>query len=192
MLYLEDGLTMNARHIAEFSSKLLRPKLHKNEQEWAFVVLPLEVSEIFPRRGRTTANVLINDHLFQIMLEPDGNKSHWLKIDKPTLIKASMNHGDLISFQVTPVNEEPEPILIDELKQALNANQDAMTTWKATTSIAKVDWIHWITSAKQEKTKVKRVNDAVDMLAKGKKRVCCFDPSGFYSKTFSAPEIAAD
>jgi hypothetical protein len=28
------------------------------------------------------------------------------------------------------------------------------------------------------------------MLASGKGRVCCFDPSGFYSKAFSAPKAA--
>jgi len=28
------------------------------------------------------------------------------------------------------------------------------------------------------------------MLGKGKRRVCCFDRSGFYSQTLSAPEAA--
>ncbi len=28
------------------------------------------------------------------------------------------------------------------------------------------------------------------MLASGKRRVCCFDPSGFYSKAFKAPQPA--
>ena len=62
--------------------------------------------------------------------------------------------------------------------------------WEATTTLARVDWIHWITSARQAKTCAKRVNDACDMLKAGKKRVCCFDPSGYYSKAFSAPEAA--
>ena len=49
-------------------------------------------------------------------------------------------------------------------------------------TIARLDWIHWITSAKQLKTRAKRIGDACDMLASGKKRVCCFDQSGYYSK----------
>jgi hypothetical protein len=28
------------------------------------------------------------------------------------------------------------------------------------------------------------------MLAAGKRRVCCFDPSGYYSKALAAPEAA--
>jgi hypothetical protein len=53
-----------------------------------------------------------------------------------------------------------------------------------------VDWIHWITSARQPATRSKRIADACDMLASGKRRVCCFDSSGHYSKTFAAPEAA--
>jgi len=54
----------------------------------------------------------------------------------------------------------------------------ARATWEATTTIARIDWIHWIESAKQAKTRASRIADAADMLASGKKRVCCFDPSG--------------
>lgn len=32
----------------------------------------------------------------------------------------------------------------------------------------------------------RRLGNACDMLANGKKRVCCFDPSGIYSGEFSA------
>jgi len=30
------------------------------------------------------------------------------------------------------------------------------------------------------------------MLSAGKKRVCCFDSSGFYSKSFSAPKAVEE
>ena len=60
-----------------------------------------------------------------------------------------------------------------------------------TTTVARMDWIHWVESAKQAKTRKSRVKAALDMLSSGKKRVCCFDQSGFYSKSLSAP-LAAD
>src|SRR3546814_7326526 len=54
----------------------------------------------------------------------------------------------------------------------------------------RVDWVHWIESAKQAATRSKRVASARDQLAKGKKRVCCFDSSGFYDKSLAAPDAA--
>ena len=47
-----------------------------------------------------------------------------------------------------------------------------------------------ITSAKQLETRARRVKNACSMLAVGKQRVCCFDRSGFYDKSLSAPKAA--
>lgn len=173
-----------------FTATLLKPKLSLQDPEWAFVVLPIEVSNVFPRRGRTTANVIANGHQFQQMLEPDGQKSHWLKISEPNLSAASITYGDEVTFSISPIDVEPEPKSFPEFQQALDAQPLAKQTWAQTTAIAKVDWLHWISSAKQEKTRIKRIQDAVDMLSQGKKRVCCFDSSGFYSKAFTAPNSA--
>ncbi|MGH8194858.1 MAG: YdeI/OmpD-associated family protein, partial [Woeseiaceae bacterium] len=52
------------------------------------------------------------------------------------------------------------------------------------------DWIHWITSAKRPETRARRIDNACEMLAAGKRRVCCFDRSGFYSKSFGSPKAA--
>jgi uncharacterized protein YdeI (YjbR/CyaY-like superfamily) len=88
------------------------------------------------------------------------------------------------------VEQEPEPEIPSDLQEALAAAPEARAVWDDTTTIARLDWIHWITSAKQSKTRAKRVIDACDMLASGKRRVCCFDPSGYYSKAFCAPKAA--
>lgn len=140
-----------------FQAKLLRPANPGDDPSWTFVVLPREVSEKLPRRGRTTVTGGVNGCPIQVTLEPDGQRSHWLKLGEPLRMPA------------VPA---------------------ARQTWQATTTIARVDWIHWMTSAKSSKTRVKRINDAREMLAAGKKRVCCFDQSGYYSKAFSAPEPA--
>ena len=49
---------------------------------------------------------------------------------------------------------------------------------------------HLIASAKRPETRMRRVDNACAMLAAGKRRVCCFDRSGFYSKSFSSPKAA--
>ena len=66
----------------------------------------------------------------------------------------------------------------------------ARALWSDITPNARRDWIHWITSAKQEETRARRIKNACSMLAAGKRRVCCFDRSGFYSKSMSAPKAA--
>jgi Bacteriocin-protection, YdeI or OmpD-Associated/Domain of unknown function (DUF1905) len=172
---------------SEFNARLLRPRDPGIGNAWAFVVLPSEASAKLPRRGRTTIEGNMNGSGFTALLEPDGKKSHWLKLDKELLEVSGVTFGDIAQFEIMSV-EEPEPEIPDDLFEALSVSPEARVTWDATTTIARLDWIHWITSAKQAKTREKRINDACNMLASGKKRVCCFDPSGFYSKAFSAPQ----
>ena len=175
---------------ATFEATLLRPLESGGDDSWAFVVLPKQVSEQLPRRGRTSVDGTLNGCAFRATLEPDGQLSHWLPIGPALLEAARVEIGDTATFEVEPVQDEPEPTVPADLAQALDANPAARSVWNATTTVARVDWIHWITSAKQARTRDKRIRDACDMLASGKRRVCCFDPSGFYSKAFSAPQAS--
>lgn len=175
---------------SRFKTKLLCPARSGSGTPWAFVVLPKDASAKLPRRGRTTVEGTINGHGFQATLEPDGQLSHWLRLDGELLEAAGINIGDNVTLEIMSVEKEPEPEVPADLQKALAAAPEARAVWEDTTTIARLDWIHWITSAKQSKTRAKRISDACDMLASGKRRVCCFDPSGFYSKALSAPKAA--
>ena len=171
-----------------FKATLLRPATPGEGDSWAFLVLPKAVSDTLPRRGRTSVEGNLNGCPFQTTLEPDGQLSHWLKVPHALQQAASVSFGDTVTVQVVSADPEPEPAVPDDLQQALSASTAATATWNDTTTLARVDWIHWIESAKQAKTRARRVQNACEMLAEGERRVCCFDQSGFYSKSLSAPK----
>lgn len=177
---------------SQFQARPLRPKATDDDSGWAFVVLPKEASAKLPRRGRLTVSVTMDGHRFDALLEPDGQKSHWLQLGEATLEAAGVTIGSELNFEIAALEHEPEPEVPADFAQALEASPESLAMWDATTTIARVDWIHWIVSAKQAKTRVKRINDACDKLASGEKRVCCFDPSGFYSKAFKAPQAEGE
>ena len=174
-----------------FESTLLRPADPGAQQSWAFLVLPKSASETLPRRGRTTVTGSINGATFQATLEPDGQLSHWLRVGAELLDAARANFGDVVTVAIAPMDPEPDPDMPADLRDALQAHPAAQATWDNTTSVARLDWVHWITSAKQATTRAKRIREACDKLSSGQRRVCCFDPSGFYSKAFKAPKAAS-
>jgi len=136
----------------------------------------------------TTVEGLINGHPFRATLEPDGRGGHWLKVGRELREAAGAQAGDVVSLEVAPVKEEPQPKVPADLHKALAAaDPKARATWSDITPVARRDWIQWIESAKREETHVKRIESACDMLAKGKRRPCCFDRSGMYAKSFSCP-----
>lgn len=173
-----------------FSAKLLQPAKRGKAVSWAFLVLPRIASDKLPRRGRTSVDGTINGSPFHATLDPDGQLSHWLKVSRELRDAARASIGEVVKVHISPADPEPEPQLPDDLREALSASPAAKASWGDTTTIARVDWIHWIEAAKLAKTRKRRVEIACDMLSAGKKRVCCFDPSGFYSKSLSAPQTA--
>ena len=173
-----------------FEATLLSPANPGTGERWAFLILPKSASDRLPRRGRITVNGSLNGHAFQATLEPDGQLSHWLRVDEALQKAAGVQAGETVAVRIDPVAHEPEPALPSDLRDALAACPDAQAVWDDTTTLARVDWIHWIESAKQAKTRQKRVDEACDKLGGGQRRVCCFDPSGFYSKSLSAPKAA--
>ena len=68
-----------------FTATLLQPAARKPGESWCFLVLPKTVSDQMPRRGRTSVHGTVNGIAFQATLEPDGQLSHWLKLDKAAL-----------------------------------------------------------------------------------------------------------
>ncbi len=172
-----------------FRAKLLRPVAPKGAS-WAFLVLPWDASAKLPARSMVTVDGTLDGHPFQATLQPDGQGSHWLKVDGKLREAAGAAVGDTATFELAPVTVEPESAVPVDLRRALAAHPAAKAQWSSLTPVARRDWIHWITSGKKAETRVKRIATACDMLASGKRRACCFDRSGIYSKAFAAPEAA--
>ncbi len=182
-------MTKTASRI-RFRAKLFQPAVTAKSGSWTFLTLPKRASAKLPSRGMTSVEGTMNGVPFRATLQPDGRKSHWLKVNRKMREAAVVEAGDVVTLEITPEGEEPEPKLPADLRKALAAAAKARALWTEITPIARRDWIHWITSAKQPETRVRRVDNACAMLAAGKRRVCCFDRSGFYSKSFSSPKPA--
>ena len=172
-----------------FKAKLLQPAEAKGGS-WTFLILPTNASAKLPSRGMTAVEGTLNGVPFRATLEPDGQKSHWLKVNRKLREAAGSDAGDIVTLELAPAGEEAEPRVPADLRKALAAAPKARALWTDITRNARRDWIHWIISAKQAETRARRVNNACSMLAAGKRRVCCFDRSGFYSKSLSSPKSA--
>jgi hypothetical protein len=177
--------------IDPFQSETLPAAESAKAGSWMFLTLPPNASAKLPSRGMTAIEGTINGSPFQAMLKPDGQKSHWLKVDRKLGERAGADAGDVVTLEIMPAGKDAEPEVPTDLKKALAAAAPkTRAVWSDITPTARRDWIHWITSAKQPKTRARRIKNTCSMLAVGKRRVCCFDRSGFYSKSLSAPKAA--
>ena len=171
-------------------TKILQPQVTAKGGSGAFLVLPRLASAKLPSRGMTTVEGTINAFPFRAVLEPDGQRSHWLRVSGKLRKAAGVEVGDLVTLEIALAETEMEFRMPADLRKALAAAPQARALWAAITPIARRDWIHWIASAKRAETRARRIRNACAMLAAGKRRVCCFDRSGFYSRSLSSPKAA--
>lgn len=173
-----------------FRAPLLVP-LQRARATWCFVLVPTAASTQLSSRGMVSVAGTLDGHPFKATLSPDGHGSHWLKVPRALRQAAGVDPGDTVALAITPVEKEPEPRLPPDLRNALGASAAAKTQWAAITPAARRDFVQWVTTAKQAETRARRIRNGCEMLAAGKRRVCCFDRSGMYDKSASAPEAAS-
>ena len=68
-----------------------------------------------------------------------------------------------------PLHEIPA-----DLSEALASDATTQAAWKDLTPLARNEWICWVISAKQEATRGRRIQRAVEDLQAGKRRPCCW------------------
>src|ERR1700747_3843357 len=91
-----------------FKAKLFRPAESEKGDSWTFLVLPKNASAKLPSRGMTAIEGTINGFPFQATLEPDGQKSHWLKVERKLSKAAGAEAGGGVTLGLAPSGEGTE------------------------------------------------------------------------------------
>ena len=157
-----------------FRAKLFQPLATEKIGPSTLLTLPKNASAKLPSRGMTMVEGTINSFPFRGALEPNGQGSRWLRVNKATQDAAGADAGDTVTVEITRAGEEPETRVPMDLRKALAAAPRAQALWADITPMARREWILWIGTAKQTETRRRRIENACDMLASGKRRVCCF------------------
>ena len=144
--------------------------------KWTILRLPEEASEKLPSRGQVAVQGRINGHRFQMVLEPDGNSGHWMRVDKKLQQTAGISTGDTATLELDSTKEWPEPNVPQDLETALAAApRKIQHLWKDITPMARWEWVRWVNATKNPDTRKRRVEVTISKMNGGKRRPCCFD-----------------
>ena len=61
-----------------------------------------------------------------------------------------------------------------DLRMALSADMQALAAWESLTPLARNEWICWIVTVKQQKTRDDHIVRTINELNKGLRRPCCW------------------
>ncbi len=153
--------------------------------DWTILLLPQEASQQLPSRNIAMVNGTINNFEFKAVLEPDGNGSHWIEVDKRLSSGAKISTGDTASVTLEPTRDWIEPEIPLDIQNALVANKQARDTWNKATTMAHWEWLRWIRATNNTETRARRIEVACSKLESGMRRPCCFNTSAC-----TVPEIS--
>ncbi len=144
----------------------------------AMVRLPDVASGRLPSRGQVAVRGLINGCEFGTVLEPDGRKGHWIRIDQDLLRMAGVSAGDRVAVALEVAPDWPEPDVPPDLARALaGAPKKIRDIWDDITPMARWEWVRWVNATSRAATRQRRVEVSISKLDHGKRRPCCFDLS---------------
>ncbi len=143
--------------------------------DWIILRLPESASAKLPSRGMVLVEGTINGFPSRIVLEPDGQGSHWFRVDSVLREAARIKTGDLVTMEFEPSKVWPEPDVPKDLSQALAADSQANALWVKITPMARWDWLRWIRATNNRETRSRRIEVALSKLKAGARRPCCFN-----------------
>lgn len=147
------------------------------------LMLPGEASAEFPSGGKAMVEGTLDGFPFRAPLE-DGR----LVVSEALQAAAGTSPGDTATIEITRIDEESEVRVPLDFQDALERVVKAKTLFERVTPNARREWVRWIASAKQEKTREKRIEVGIDKLCKGMRRPCCFPGLSFVTKGLVEPE----
>jgi hypothetical protein len=154
--------------------------------------LPDDASAKLPSRGQVAVTGAANGHAFQTVIEPDGRRGHWIRLDENLRQALAVSEGDTVALEVEPTKDWPEPDVPKDFQSALTDAADISELWKGITPMARWEWVRWINATKNLQTRERRVEVGISKLRSGKRRPCCFDLASCTDPDLSKSGVLVD
>lgn len=135
---------------------------------WTYVIIIAKIADKLKsgnKKGFRVKGKLDNVVIKQLALLPIGEGDFMMPLNAPLLKKLGKRRGEPLHLQLE--EDKSEKILSPDLMACIADDNEAMAHFKKLSPSHQHYYSDWIKSAKTEETKVKRIAQALNGLAKG-------------------------
>ena len=134
----------------------------------AYVLFPFDVEKEFGTKGKVAVKAAFNGVPYAGSLVKYGHPQHMLGMLKAIREQTGTEPGDTVEVEVWK-DEAPRAVEIPaELKAAIK-KQGLMPVFERLSYTHQKEYCRWITEAKKEETRLRRLKEAVELLKNGVK-----------------------
>ncbi len=135
----------------------------------AFITIPFSVEEEYGTRGQVKVKVLFDQHPYRGVLANMGTGCHILGVRKEIRRAIGKQVGDTVLVELERDSEERIVDIPDDLKKVLAKNKAALKVFDSLSFTNRKEYALWISSAKKEQTRKKRLEQTIEKLLAGLK-----------------------
>ena len=134
---------------------------------WCFIAVPFDVSKLWGIRGQLPVKGTINGFAYRTTIQPMEGR-HLLTFNKQLQAGAGARAGDTVSVVMERDAEERIVEAPAELAKEFRKNKEAKKLWDKLAYTHRKEFARWIIGGKQEETRQRRAEKAVDMMLEKK------------------------
>lgn len=131
----------------------------------AYIEFPYSVEEEFGTRGRVKVQAEFDGHTYRGSLAPMGIGSHLLGLTQSVRKLIGKNPGDRVQVVLYKDEEERTVDIPTDLQKMLEGHPDAKAFFDSLSYTHRKEYVQWITGAKKEETRKRRLQKTVEMLS---------------------------
>ena len=126
----------------------------------AYIEIPFDVEEVFGAK-RVKVMAHFDEAEYRGSIVRMGLPCYMIGIAKEIRKKIGKEPGDTITVRVKKDEEVREIVLPEDFKKALEKDKEALKFYEGLSYSAKRKYFQWITGAKKEETRQKRMLEAI-------------------------------
>ena len=139
----------------------------KGSEKWpgaGYVDIPTHISEALGNKGRIPIKSKIDGIAYQGSLVKMGMPTHMLIILKGIRAKLGKDQGDTVTIQIEQDKGIRKVSIPQEIKSLLKNETSAHDFFKSLSYTNQKEYVNWITGAKRDETKQRRLSKMIDLL----------------------------
>lgn len=144
----------------EFDARIIK----QEGLDAGYVEFPYDVEKEFGKKGQVKVKAFFDGLLYRGSLAKMGHERHIIGLTKDVRKKIGKNPGDMVHVIIEEDLEERTVDIPAEFREKLSADDAAMELFEKLSYTHKKEYVQWILSAKKEKTRMRRIEKAVEMI----------------------------
>jgi len=130
----------------------------------AFIEFPYNVEEEFGVKGRVKVVATFDGYEYRGSLVKMGSPCHWLGLTQQVRSAIGKNPGDSVHVVLRKDDVPREVEIPADLGRLLDENPDAKRWFDGLAYTHRKEYVRWITEAKRQETRDKRLFKAIEMM----------------------------